>query len=138
MMKRIISLALVVLMVAALFVGCGSSAPANPEGTYKVKSIDGKSVKDYLKESFEAEDDTDIDSVLSFLGLDNLEDFMTLTLETDGSFSMSFMGGEETGTWKLSGNKLTLTNSDGEEGEATFKSDDIVIDMDGEEMVLGK
>ena len=132
-MKRILALALVVLLVAALFTGCA----AKPEGTYKIETIDGKNVKDYFKEAFELDDDT-IDSALELLGVESFDEIMKITMKSDGNFTIDYMGQEMAGTWKLDGEKLTLTNEDGEDQEATFKGGKIIIDMDGEEMVLGK
>ncbi len=138
MMKRIVSIALVVLMVAALFVGCGGSVSAEDvPGTYKVKTVNGKDLKDYFLESFEMESEDDLDSVLGLLGIDSLEDFMVFNLDADGSFTASAMGEDLEGTWKLDGSKVILT-AEGEDQEATFKNGNLVIDMDGDEMVLSK
>ena len=78
MMKRIVSIALVVLMIAALFAGCSGSS--SPEGTYKIKSINGKDVKSYFKESMgalagEGEEITDeqIDAILALMGINNID-----------------------------------------------------------------
>ncbi len=142
MMKRIVSIALVVLMIAALFAGCSGSS--SPEGTYKIKSINGKDVKSYFKESMgalagEGEEITDeqIDAILALMGINNIDEFVTFTLEEGGNFKASMMGEEQTGTWKLEGDKLTMT-IDGDDATGTFKDGEITIEMEGESMVLAK
>ena len=67
MMKRIVSLTLVILMVAALFVGCGSSDSV--DGTYKLKAIDGKNVKEYFTAIAEKGGQT-LQTVLEYMGID--------------------------------------------------------------------
>lgn len=114
-MKRIVSLTLVVLMIAALFVGCGSDSVP---GTYKLKKINDKGVKEFF-------DDLGMD--LSTLGVDasKLEDMMTMTLKDDGTAeiadNMDGDGKTVTGTWKQDGDKVTIS-ADGEDMEFTFKS----------------
>lgn len=114
-MKRIVSLTLVVLMIAALFVGCGSDSVP---GTYKLKKINDKGVKEFF-------DDLGMD--LSTLGVDasKLEDMMTMTLKDDGTAeiadNMEGDGKTVTGTWKQDGDKVTIS-ADGKDMEFTFKS----------------
>ena len=114
-MKRIVSLTLVVLMIAALFVGCGSDSVP---GTYKLKKINDKGVKEFF-------DDLGMD--LSTLGVDasKLEDMMTMTLKDDGTVeiadNMDGSGETVTGTWKQDGDKVTIS-AGGEDMELTFKS----------------
>lgn len=114
-MKRIVSLTLVVLMIAALFVGCGSDSVP---GTYKLKKINDKGVKEFF-------DDLGMD--LSTLGVDasKLEDMMTMTLKDDGTAeiadNMDGDGKTVTGTWKQDGDKVTIS-ADGQDMEFTFKS----------------
>jgi hypothetical protein len=141
MMKRIVSIALVVLMIAALFAGCSSSSP---EGTYKIKSVNGKDLKTYFKESFgalaeEGQEITDdqIEGFLKLMGINSMDEFVTFTLESDGTFKAAMMGEEETGTWKLEGDKITMT-ANGSDMTGTFKDGEITISVDGETMVLAK
>ena len=165
MMKRIVSLTLVVLMIAALFVGCSSDS-GSPEGTYKLKKINGKSPKDFFTEmmsemlkAFGAEGDV-LDAAMEELTgkLDQLGDLMTVELKADGTVEMKSKmdaamsedeeseGEVSTGTWKQDGDKITftLTDADGksETVEGTFKGGEITLsEGEGDEamtMVLGK
>ena len=139
-MKRIVSLTLVVLMVAALFVGCGSSDSL--DGTYKLKAIDGKNVKEYFTAIAEKGGKT-LQTVLDFMGIDEntLDNLMTLVLKSDGTFSLnSKMDAEEKsydGTWTQDGDKLTLT-MDNEPQEFTLKDGELTLELKGMTMTLGK
>ncbi len=140
MMKRILSLALVVVMVAALFVGCGSSDSV--EGTYKLKAIDGKNIKDYYTEKAEKSGET-LETVLKFMGVEetDLDNLMTLTLNADGSAAMnSKMDVEEKsydGTWKQEGDKITVT-VDNDPQEFTLKDGEITAKFGDMTLTLGK
>ncbi len=144
MMKRIVSLTLVVLMVAALFVGCGSS---KPEGTYKVKTMNGKEPEAYYREEIQKKlpEGTELTDELFKKGLeeaglsaDKLDEYMTLVFEND-TVKLLAMGVElGSGTWKQDGEKLTLTmKSENEEkadsADCTFKDGEITMDMGDEE-----
>ena len=135
-MKRIISLTLVVLLVAALFVGCGSSSV---DGTYKMTKINDMSLKDFYTQMAEAFgvslDDLDID-------LDAIADSFTLTLKADGTAVVKGdMEGEsteeKTGTWKQEGDKVTITIDD-EPMEFTFKDGTLTAEMDGMAVTFSK
>lgn len=140
MMKRILSLALVVVMVAALFVGCGSSDSV--EGTYKLKAIDGKNIKDYYTEMAEKSGET-LETVLKSMGVEetDLDNLMTLTLNADGSAAMnSKMDVEEKsydGTWKQEGDKITVT-VDNDPQEFTLKDGEITAKFGDMTLTLGK
>lgn len=140
MMKRIVSLTLVILMVAALFVGCGSSDSV--EGTYKLKAIDGKNIKDYYTEKAEKSGET-LETVLKFMGVEetDLDNLMTLTLNADGSAAMnSKMDVEEKsydGTWKQEGDKITVT-VDNDPQEFTLKDGEITAKFGDMTLTLGK
>ena len=85
-MKRVISLTLVVLLIAAMFVGCGGSS--SPAGSYAIKTIDGKSLKDYFAAA--AEDyGIDVTALLTMVGidLDHPEDLMSIVLKEMKSHS---------------------------------------------------
>ena len=132
-MKRIVSIALVVLMVAALIVGCSK---ANAEGKYVVKTLNGKTVEDYFKE--ELGDGETIDSLLEILGIASLEEYITLEVKADGTAKMVLAGDDEAeGTWKLDGNKFTLT-VDGESVEGTLKGSELTLTIEGQECGMVK
>ena len=134
-MKRILSVTLVVLMAVALFVGCASK-PAATDGVYKIKTVNGKEMTAYLTEELDGAA-VDVEAKLKLFGIEKLEDYMTFALNEDGTLTVSVMGEESVGTWKLDGEKLTLT-LDGETMEGTYQNDEITVEMDGDTMVLGK
>lgn len=141
-MKRFVSLMLVVLLVATLFVGCSSGASSSPEGTYKIKSIDGKDLKTYFTDSLKEQGiaEEDFDSMLGLMGLsmDTLSDFMTITLNKDGTVTMDAMDEDATtGTWKLEGDQLTIS-ADGEDMVFTYSGNEIVAEIEGQKMILSK
>ena len=143
-MKRIVSILLVVLLVASLFVACGGSD--SPAGTYSIKSIDGKTLKEYFGAAAE-EYGFDVDALLSMMGidLDHPEDLMSIIVKDDGTVSVkSTLDGDgetQAGTWKLDGDKMIIT-VDGEDQEFTFKNGELTATMDDSDgthtMVLGK
>ena len=121
-MKRIISLILVALLVAALFVGCSKS---DPVGTYK---IDMDSMIEASKEEsdeFKDKSNEEIKDLLKQAGIS--EDSFGLEIKDDGKFTMEYAGDKEEGTWKLDGSKLTLTvdndplECDYEDGKITME-----------------
>lgn len=124
-MKRTISLILVALLVAALFVGCSKS---DPVGTYK---IDMDSLVEAMKDSDEAKDmsDDQIKSLMKTIGI--TEDSMSLEIKKDGTFVLDFSGDKTEGTWKQNGSKLTLTvendpiDVDFSDGKITMESEEI-------------
>ena len=115
-MKRVISLTLAVLLIAALFVGCSSS----PAG--------------------------DVDTLLEYLGvdLDHPENLMQFVLKEDGTADYKLNLGdvkEGSGTWKLEGDKLTLT-LDGDAQEIQYKDGQMILELGSSTepmtIVLGK
>lgn len=124
-MKRTISLILVALLVAALFVGCSKS---DPVGTYK---IDMDSLVEAMKDSDEAKDmsDDQIKSLMKTIGI--TEDSMSLEIKKDGTFVLDLSGDKTEGTWKQNGSKLTLTvenepiDADFSDGKITMESEEI-------------
>lgn len=140
-MKRILCITLTILMIAALFAGCSSG----PEGTYKVKTIGGEEYSQYVDFMV---------GLMSAFGGDEMKvdaDQMKSMLEKAGSFTLKSDGVVEqfdvneddwtettkTGTWKLDGEKLTIT-VDGKTMEGTLKDGEITITKDGKTVVLGK
>lgn len=120
-MKRVISIVLAVLMVAALLVACGG-----PEGKYVVKSIGGKDVEEQLKAQAEASG-VSYDELLKQMGVDKPEEIMTLELKSDGAAVMDIkmFGTKMEGTWKQNGEKIAITVED-ETNEFTLKGNELI------------
>lgn len=138
-MKRFVSIALVVLMIAALFVGCSSNGSL--DGTYKVKAIDGKAVMDYFTEAA-SKSGVDVAQALSAMGLsaDTLTDMLNITLKSDGTAEVSTKMSEDensTGTWKQDGDQIIVT-IDGDDQVFTLKDGELTTDLGGMTMTLGK
>ena len=114
-MKRMITLVLAALLVAALFAGC--ELLGSPAGTYTLNTINGKSVKEYYTAAAEAKG-IDAASLLALLGLDvdHPEDLMQVTLKDDGTveyrsnFDFELREGE--GVWKQDNGKTVITLDD--------------------------
>lgn len=138
-MKRIVSLALVVLLIAALFVGCGNSSV---EGTYLIKSMGGVAVEDMFKE--EAGEDFDLDAILSMFKVSSLGELITMEIKADGTVTMKNameLESEEdatmSGTWKQEGDKVSIT-IDGETQEFTLNGSELSGGEGEETMVFVK
>ena len=137
-MKRIVAIALAAIMVLVFLAGCGGGSAEDAAGTYTVKSIGGKSVEDAIKEELgEYGAALDLDSILSMLGIDSLEDYMTMELKSDGSAVMSVAGNDETGSWSQSGSKVTITFDDDPQ-EFTLSGNELSAETDGVEYVFVK
>lgn len=133
-MKRVISIALVVLFVAALLVGCGGSS--DPVGSYKIKSVGGKAIKDMINDELEGSG-MSVDDYLKMVNIDSLEDMITLELKSDGTAAFTISGTAETGTWKQEGDKLTIT-IDGDAQEAKLSGSELTFKVDNQEYVFTK
>lgn len=129
-MKRAISLMLVVLFVAALFVGCSKS---DPVGSYKVDMDNLIKTMKESEESLKDKSDDDIKALLKTAGMD--EESMGLEIKKDGTFTLDFMGQTTKGEWKQDGSKLTLT-VDGDPAEATIDGDTITLEVESAGMKL--
>lgn len=137
-MKRTFALLLVLVMVAALFVGC------SPAGTYHVETIDGKKPHDYyieeLKSSFHVGDD-DVKELLERLKVDedDLKDPIKLELKKDGTYLVKSLidGTEEEGKWKKDGKTIILTANDAEDDdeptELTIKGGKLIMKKDADD-----
>lgn len=136
---RILALVLAAVMVCALLVACAASKPS---GTYKIKTINGKSMKDYMKEQAEAVGYS-LDDMLSLMGVkeSELDDMISFTFNSDGTGTakMSMMGENQSAsfTWELNGKDLNIT-ADGETKTLTFENNTISYSEDGQTIVLGK
>ena len=131
-MKRIISLLLVTLLVAALFVGCSKS---DPVGTYKI-DLDSM-IEAKKKESDKTKDmsNEEIKDLMKQAGIS--EDAFGLEIKDDGKFTLEYAGEKEEGTWKLDGSKITLT-VDNDPLECDYEDGKITMDMGGTTLVFVK
>ena len=144
-MKRMISLVLAALLVAALFAGC--ELLGSPAGTYTVQTINGQSVKDYYTTTAKEEYGVDLTGLLSLLGidLDHPEELMSIVLKEDGSaeYKSGLLGDAKiaSGTWKQEGGKLLLTLG-GETRELDYSFGKITLELGSADkpmtVVLGK
>lgn len=126
-MKRIISIALIVLLTAAVLAGCGSS---DPEGSYVIKSIDGKDVNEEVKSGAEATGMSEADFLNQF-GVESADELITLDLNADGTFVMDIkmFGSKLEGTWAQDGDKISVTVPDAADDTRT-----IVFSLSGNEL----
>ena len=131
-MKRIISLILVTLLVAALFVGCSKS---DPVGTYKI-DMDSM-IEAKKKESDKTKDmsNEEIKDLMKQAGIS--EDAFGLEIKDDGKFTLEYAGDKEEGTWKLAGSTLTLT-VDNDPLECDYEDGKITMDMGGTTLIFVK
>ena len=136
-MKRIVALALVLVLVAAAFASCGGSA--NAEGTYVVKSIGGQTLEEAVKAQMGGlGDSVDLDAYLKMMGIESLDDYMTLELKADGTASMTLaMQDIEAGTWKQDGNNVTITVED-EPHVFTLDGNELKATIEGQEYIFVK
>ena len=119
-MKRIIALTMAVLMIAALLVACGG-----PEGKYVVKSIDGKTVDEAMKESAEAAG-MSVDDMLKQMGVNSAEEIVTLELKSDSTAVMEvkMFSTTKEGKWEKNGDKITIT-IDNQPSDFTLKGNEL-------------
>lgn len=120
-----------ILLVAAFMMlftlaGCGSSSPA---GTYEFSSSVSAGVETTAE---------DMESYASLLGLDDIGDLMQLTLNDDGTCSLSAYGSDMgDGTWEASGNTISVTIA-GTTQECELDGNTIKIATDEENYVVLK
>ena len=121
-MKRVISIAMAVLMIAALFVGCAGSGPA---GKYVVKSIDGKTVDEMLDETAQSAGMSKED-LMKQMNITSAEEIITMELKDDGTATMvvNMLSSTKTGTWKQEGNTVAIT-IDGETSNFTLNGNEL-------------
>lgn len=107
MMKKVLVTVVAIVMVFSL-VACGGGS-SSAAGTYKMVSMEAAGVT------------MDVAQMAAAAGVE--EDMFNLVLNEDGTFEMNVMGGtgsvSQSGTWKASGNNLTLT-MDGSDQKATL------------------
>ena len=131
-MKRVISIALAVLMVAALLAACGGSS--SPEGKYVVKTVDGKTVSQMIEEY-----GMTVDEFTSAAGISSPEELLVLEIKSDGTVTVTeaIFGSTSNGTWTQDGDKISMTIND-ETNSFTVSGSDLKISMDGQEYVMTK
>ncbi len=136
---RILALVLAAVMICALLAACAAS---KPDGTYKIKTINGKPIKDFYAEQAEAAGYS-LEDMLSMMGIkeNELYDMFTFTFKSDGTGSarMSMLGKSKDAdfTWELKGKDLTIT-ANGESKTLTFENNTISFSEEGQSVVLGK
>lgn len=124
-MKKVLVSVVAIVMVFSL-VACGGGS-ASLAGTYKMTSIEAAGVSMDVAQFAEA---TGVEA-----------DLLNLVLNEDGSFEMSAFaeaGAENvSGTWKASGNTVTLT-VDGEDMTATVDGNKLTMEetQDGQTMKI--
>ncbi|MBQ7715341.1 MAG: hypothetical protein IJT70_05685 [Clostridia bacterium] len=133
-MKRIIAIALAAVMLLAILASCGAS----PEGKYYIKEVGGKSVKDALMETLGGLTDAAIDEFLEQVGIDSIEEYMTIELKPGGK-AVTQVAGESSseGTWEQNGDKITINVND-EPVEFDFNGTTLVASIAGQEYVFSK
>ena len=143
-MKKIIPIALVLVLTAALLCSCGVSDVLNvfgggPEGTYVVKSIGGQPVREAFESMYE-EYDVDAEDILEEMGLDSFEEFIVIELKSGGAAVLTINMGSENkteGTWKKDGDKITII-ADGDPQEFTLKGNELSYNDGSQEYVFVK
>ncbi len=141
-MKRTLALLIVVIMLAAAFAACTKPKVEEPkvEGTYKIKTINGKTPYEYFKSEADAEG-IDVGMLLTLMGLseETVNQFMVITLEKDGKAVINIMGEEpESCTWELKDSKTVTFKSGGETIEAEYKNGTLTMTEDDMTYVLEK
>ena len=139
-MKRIISLSMVILLLAALFVGCDVVSeflsPTTAEGLYELKSVSGMDVRTFVAKLLNrtALSDQEVNALLQKGGIKSLEQCMMLEMREDGSFTAYAVGNKKIdGSWRLDGSKIIINGH-----EYDFKTGDIVMEYAGETIVMTK
>ena len=120
---------LAITMIAAMMLGlvaCGGGSSIS--GTFKVASVDGKTVEDTVKE-YEAAGLT--------MSASDIEDLMVLEFGSGDSVTVKSAGESKTGTYKLDGDKLSIT-VDNETEDFTYSNNEITMESDGSKIVLKK
>ena len=120
---------LAITMIAAMMLGlvaCGGGSSIS--GTFKVASVDGKTVEDTVKE-YEAAGLT--------MSASDIEDLMVIEFGSGDSVTVKSAGESKTGTYKLDGDKLSIT-VENETEDFTYSNNEITMESDGSKIVLNK
>lgn len=118
-MKKLVTICLAAIMMMSLLTACGGKSDANV-GIYKVESLGGKTVEEYKEATGE-----------------DISDQFQLELKKDGEGIVTVQSEETAITWKLDGEKLSLTEN-GDTLEAALKDGKVTMDLNGIEVVLAK
>ena len=132
---RVVSTVAVAVLTALLLLACGQSSEANVAGVYE---LDVEKSKAEFEKVIEASDSPEeqmaLQMVLGMFGAMS----MSVTLEEDGvaRMTMSMMGesNEETGTWSLSGNDITITDGSGESVQGSVRNGELQLHMEDDGM----
>lgn len=143
-MKKFLALTLVLLLVAALFVGCSKSEESSDKntvvGSYKLKTVNGKTTSDYVKEDIlPMQNLTEEEALSNGYTLDFVWTFEVLS---DGTFTTNMVrpdGATEdnSGTWKQEGNNVIM-EIDGEPMTFTFANNTLTAELGGDTLVFSK
>ena len=131
--RRFLGAILMVLMLCACFLFCGCKEDAKIEGTYKFSKMT------YVEAGVQVE----INAGEKFMGMITFsEDYMTLTLNENGTAVMVMSDGESmetgNGTWtKIDNNTLQIT-IEGEPENVQWSGNTITMENDGATVILKK
>jgi len=120
-MKKILAIALVLVVALTVLVSCGGSAGI--VGEYKLKSMMGMDIA-ALAEAFGSD-------------ASEIENSFSLVINADGTGTMKSEEGGGDITWKLDGDQLSMT-AEGETITGTFDGTDITLTESGVSMVFTK
>lgn len=128
-LKKAICLVLALTCVLCLAACGGGNGNGDVAGTYKFKTLEMQGMS------------LDMDALIKQSGMDANSVKMELVLDKDGGFELNVdalgEGMHEKGTYKLSGEKLTMT-VDGSDLKASLKDGVITIEEDGIKMTFAK
>ena len=149
-MKKLIALLLIAVLALTCFAACGKKddgkAAADPVGMYVVKTFNGKTIEEYLKDYVAAQggeqaaalvESLDLDTLLQVAGIESVDDFISMELKADGTATITMTGETETGTWTQDGSKVTVTIDD-DPVEFTQNGNELSAEKDDMSMVFVK
>jgi hypothetical protein len=101
------------LFALSLFAACSGNAASTVPGTYE---LDKAKFKEAAMAQVPAEQKNDKAAMAMMDGMLNAMN-MTVELKADGTMAATTPDGPETGTWKLDGDKITMTSKKGGKDE---------------------
>ncbi len=136
----IIAGAAALLLIIGLVLGL-SGGSSSPEGTYKLKTIDGKNVKAYFSEMAEQSNDS-LSDLLGYFNISesDLDSLMTITINSNGTGRMNTISSDPVDfNWELKDDQLILTYNFSDIVETCeFKNGAITMQNDGFTLVFRK